>query len=130
MHVHERSLSVLACRYVDEVIIGAPWEVSKDMVLSQQYLPVIENFPEIYTQAMKVSCCLISVGASILSNSLLKYHKFTMGFCIVCSQITTFNISTVVHGTCAEDELINVSTATLPISDLYLGYNQRTYFNE
>lgn len=34
MHVHERSLSVLACRYVDEVIIGAPWEVSKDMVQS------------------------------------------------------------------------------------------------
>jgi glycerol-3-phosphate cytidylyltransferase-like family protein len=25
-------LSVLACRYVDEVIIGAPWDVSKDMV--------------------------------------------------------------------------------------------------
>ena len=32
MNLHERSLSVLACRYVDEVIIGAPWEVSKDMV--------------------------------------------------------------------------------------------------
>lgn len=32
MHVHERSLSVLACRYVDEVIIGAPLEVTKDMV--------------------------------------------------------------------------------------------------
>jgi hypothetical protein len=32
MSLHERSLSVLACRYVDEVIIGAPWEVSKDMV--------------------------------------------------------------------------------------------------
>ncbi|XWS71014.1 hypothetical protein CRYUN_Cryun03dG0100600 [Craigia yunnanensis] len=32
MHVHERSLSVLACRYVDEVIIGAPWEVTKDMI--------------------------------------------------------------------------------------------------
>jgi glycerol-3-phosphate cytidylyltransferase-like family protein len=47
MHLHERSLSVLACRYVDEVIIGAPWEVTKDM-------------------------------------------------------ITTFNISVVVHGTCAE----------------------------
>ncbi|URE45729.1 ethanolamine-phosphate cytidylyltransferase [Musa troglodytarum] len=31
MNLHERSLSVLACRYVDEVIIGAPWEVSKDM---------------------------------------------------------------------------------------------------
>ncbi|KAK8604896.1 hypothetical protein V6N13_082361 [Hibiscus sabdariffa] len=32
MHVHERSLSVLACRFVDEVIIGAPWEVTKDMI--------------------------------------------------------------------------------------------------
>lgn len=32
MNLHERSLSVLACRYVDEVIIGAPWEVSNDMV--------------------------------------------------------------------------------------------------
>ncbi|KAK4373061.1 hypothetical protein RND71_008445 [Anisodus tanguticus] len=32
MNLHERSLSVLACRYVDEVIIGAPWEVTRDMV--------------------------------------------------------------------------------------------------
>ncbi|CAK7343424.1 unnamed protein product [Dovyalis caffra] len=48
MNLHERSLSVLACQYVDEVIIGAPWEISRDM-------------------------------------------------------ITTFNISTVVHGTVAEN---------------------------
>lgn len=32
MHLHERSLSVLACRYVDEVIIGAPWIVTQDMI--------------------------------------------------------------------------------------------------
>uniref|UniRef100_A0A1J3ETC6 Ethanolamine-phosphate cytidylyltransferase n=1 Tax=Noccaea caerulescens TaxID=107243 RepID=A0A1J3ETC6_NOCCA len=32
MNLHERSLSVLACRYVDEVIIGAPWEVSRDTI--------------------------------------------------------------------------------------------------
>lgn len=32
MNLHERSLSVLACRYVDEVIIGAPWEVTRDMI--------------------------------------------------------------------------------------------------
>eukprot|EP00252_Welwitschia_mirabilis_P017811 TRINITY_DN395_c0_g1_i1.p1 TRINITY_DN395_c0_g1~~TRINITY_DN395_c0_g1_i1.p1 ORF type:complete len:445 (-),score=73.82 TRINITY_DN395_c0_g1_i1:574-1908(-) len=32
LSVHERSLSVLACRYVDEVIIGAPWQVTKDMI--------------------------------------------------------------------------------------------------
>ncbi|KAI4380243.1 hypothetical protein MLD38_006458 [Melastoma candidum] len=32
MHLHERSLSVLACRYVDEIIIGAPWAITKDMI--------------------------------------------------------------------------------------------------
>lgn len=32
MNLYERSLSVLACRYVDEVIIGAPWEVTQDMI--------------------------------------------------------------------------------------------------
>lgn len=32
MQLHERSLSVLACRYVDEVIIGAPWEITNDMI--------------------------------------------------------------------------------------------------
>jgi len=39
MHLHERSLSVLACRYVDEVIIGAPWEVTKDMVFPNSRPP-------------------------------------------------------------------------------------------
>lgn len=34
MHLHERSLSVLASRYVDEVIIGAPWEVTNDMIIT------------------------------------------------------------------------------------------------
>jgi len=30
--LQERVLSVLACRYVDEVIIGAPYSVSKDVL--------------------------------------------------------------------------------------------------
>lgn len=42
MNLHERSLSVLACRYVDEVIIGAPWEVSNDMVSSLLISMLIE----------------------------------------------------------------------------------------
>ncbi|KAI8823557.1 uncharacterized protein EV422DRAFT_493933 [Fimicolochytrium jonesii] len=32
MNLHERVLSVLSCRYVDEVIIGAPYSVSKDVL--------------------------------------------------------------------------------------------------
>lgn len=32
MNVHERTLAVLGCRHVDEVIIGAPWCVTEDMI--------------------------------------------------------------------------------------------------
>jgi len=32
MNLHERTLSVLSCKYVDEVIIGAPYKLSKDML--------------------------------------------------------------------------------------------------
>jgi ethanolamine-phosphate cytidylyltransferase len=30
--VHERSLALLACRYVDDVILGAPWKISQDLI--------------------------------------------------------------------------------------------------
>ncbi|KAI8991230.1 hypothetical protein BDF20DRAFT_997153 [Mycotypha africana] len=36
MNLHERALSVLACRYVDEVIIGAPYSVT-DEILNGEY---------------------------------------------------------------------------------------------
>jgi len=32
MNLHERTLSVLACRYVSEVIIGAPYIVTQDLI--------------------------------------------------------------------------------------------------
>lgn len=32
MNLHERVLSVLACRYVSEVVIGAPYKVSKELM--------------------------------------------------------------------------------------------------
>jgi len=32
MNLHERVLSVLSCRFVDEVIIGAPWEPTEEMI--------------------------------------------------------------------------------------------------
>ncbi|KAL0844530.1 hypothetical protein Bca101_017776 [Brassica carinata] len=43
MNLHERSLSVLACRYVDEVIIGAPWEVSKDTITTFNIWKVVHG---------------------------------------------------------------------------------------
>jgi ethanolamine-phosphate cytidylyltransferase len=32
MNLHERALSVLSCRYVDEVVIGAPLDITKEMI--------------------------------------------------------------------------------------------------
>lgn len=32
MNLHERVLTVLACKYVDEVIIGAPYHITEDMI--------------------------------------------------------------------------------------------------
>ncbi|MED6157618.1 Ethanolamine-phosphate cytidylyltransferase [Stylosanthes scabra] len=43
MHLHERSLSVLACGYVDEVIIGAPWEITKDMITTFNISAVVHG---------------------------------------------------------------------------------------
>ena len=55
MNLHERSLSVLACKYVDEVIIGAPWEVSKDMVyhlIYNCYQVLLTIFGDVYVPTM------------------------------------------------------------------------------
>ncbi|OIV93610.1 hypothetical protein TanjilG_04842 [Lupinus angustifolius] len=43
MHLHERSLSVLACRHVDEVIIGAPWQITKDMITTFNISAVVHG---------------------------------------------------------------------------------------
>ena len=34
MSLHERVLMVLACKYVDDVVIGAPYEISHDFIKS------------------------------------------------------------------------------------------------
>lgn len=40
MNLHERVLSVLACKYVDEVVIGAPYTITSDM-LSQLKVTIV-----------------------------------------------------------------------------------------
>jgi ethanolamine-phosphate cytidylyltransferase len=34
MNIHERTLNVLSCKWVDDVVIGAPWNPTKDLVLT------------------------------------------------------------------------------------------------
>ncbi|KAI0565880.1 Ethanolamine-phosphate cytidylyltransferase [Gracilaria domingensis] len=43
MNVHERTLAVLSCRYVDEVIIGAPWCVTEDMIKTMNITKVVHG---------------------------------------------------------------------------------------
>ena len=64
MHLHERSLSVLACRYVDEVIIGAPWEVTRDMVCLVSYL--YELVSSLYFHLFKANGKFIFSGSITL----------------------------------------------------------------
>lgn len=32
--LHERALSLLSCRYVDEVVMGTPYVLTKDMIVT------------------------------------------------------------------------------------------------
>ena len=41
MNLQERVLNVLSCKYVDDVLIGAPWKISKQMIKSLNIKMVI-----------------------------------------------------------------------------------------
>ena len=43
MNLHERTLGVLSCRYVDEVIIGAPWAITEDMIKTMNIAHVVHG---------------------------------------------------------------------------------------
>ena len=43
MNLMERVLGVLSCRYVDEVIIGAPWEVTHDLLNTMNISVVVHG---------------------------------------------------------------------------------------
>ena len=45
MDLHERSLSVLACKYVDEVVIGAPPPSAKSEAASRRPTMKVESAP-------------------------------------------------------------------------------------
>ncbi|KAJ6969248.1 hypothetical protein NC653_037039 [Populus alba x Populus x berolinensis] len=135
MNLHERSLSVLACQYVDEVIIGAPWEVSKDMgkrgytgderrslspppfllfffsmmilnglssscylVLNLVYSPSGLCFPE----GSRPQTALKHANLAPSSSQIVQSYSWRVMLKKVFALITTFNISSVVHGTVAE----------------------------
>nr|XP_054763001.1 ethanolamine-phosphate cytidylyltransferase-like isoform X1 [Lytechinus pictus] len=51
MNLHERTLSVLACRYVDEVVIGAPYRVTSELLDHFDVDVVVQGKTEIHPGA-------------------------------------------------------------------------------
>ncbi|TMW60078.1 hypothetical protein Poli38472_000120 [Pythium oligandrum] len=43
MNLHERVLSVLGCKYVDDVLIDAPWHITKEMIASLNVSVVVHG---------------------------------------------------------------------------------------
>lgn len=41
LSLHERVLMLLACKYVDDVVIGAPYEISSDLIKSLNIKSVV-----------------------------------------------------------------------------------------
>jgi len=43
MNLHERVLSVLGCKYMNDVLIDAPLEITPDMIASLRILEVVHG---------------------------------------------------------------------------------------
>lgn len=53
MNLHERVLNVLACKYVDEVVIGAPWTVTDDLIKSMNVSVVVQGTIPKYDESIR-----------------------------------------------------------------------------
>lgn len=49
--LHERSLNVLACRHTDDVLLGAPWQVSEDLLKTLNVSVVVTGQNNVYASA-------------------------------------------------------------------------------
>jgi ethanolamine-phosphate cytidylyltransferase len=43
LNLYERALSLLSCKYVDEVIIGAPWVITEEMIRTMNITTVVDG---------------------------------------------------------------------------------------
>ena len=43
LNLYERALSLLSCKFVDEVIIGAPWVITEDLIKSMNITTVVRG---------------------------------------------------------------------------------------
>lgn len=68
MNLHERVLSVLGCKYVDDVLIDAPYIISQEMISSLKIDVVLKGSYDHYKSSDNIST-LAEANASTLSSS-------------------------------------------------------------
>jgi ethanolamine-phosphate cytidylyltransferase len=89
LNLHERVLSVLSCKYVDEVIIGAPWRLTEDMIRSMNISVVahgsVSDIADIKTLRANPSTNPYAVGEAL-------------GICVELQ--SSRNLTTSVHVMC------------------------------
>lgn len=50
--LHERALNVLACKHVDDVLLGAPWQVAQDLLTTLNVSAVVTGRTNVYHEAI------------------------------------------------------------------------------
>jgi len=68
MNLHERVLNVLSCKFVDEVVIGAPWQVTRDIMTSLN-IRIVVVASVVTSAATKSSSSSSSTSSSSSSSS-------------------------------------------------------------
>jgi len=84
MNLHERSLSVLACRYVDEVIIGAPREVTQDMVSMSLYNLQYRSILLLFFSLLKISSFSFSCFCFGLQEACFSDNFMYQSYILIC----------------------------------------------
>merc|ERR1712130_330645 len=51
--LRERALNVLSCKYVDDVLLGAPWKVTLDLLKSLNVSVVVTGMINVYADGAK-----------------------------------------------------------------------------
>ncbi len=75
MNLHERVLSVLACRYTDEVVIGAPWAVTQQLLTSMRVNVVAHGTTSDYAIGSTSAAALPDAYALPRQSGLYKEFK-------------------------------------------------------
>jgi ethanolamine-phosphate cytidylyltransferase len=121
MNLHERVLSVLGCRYVDDVVIDAPWVITPEMVASLNIAEVIHGS---YSDDGDNDCNLLDmnikreektahdIDAGYIPSQKERYHYvMEAGIYTEIQSPTDFSLATILHRIQSNQQMFQVKIA-------------------